>query len=124
MTKIIAICGLPGAGKTTLANSLGHMTLHTDDYINSFSFKDIPGELIEIVEQYHGAVMVVEGVQVARMLRTGHREGIWKPDTVIWVVGGDEENKISHTVNKAFEDWESESDREYYRVRIEPPISG
>lgn len=116
MGKVVAICGLPNSGKTTLARKLGGAIIHTDDYINEYSFKDLPVKLIEHLNETYSGNIIVEGVQVARMLRTGHREGIWAPDTIIWVNGGDEANRISNTVNAAFNDWCIESKEQVYTV--------
>ena len=116
MGNIIAITGLPGAGKTTLARKLGGAIIHTDDYMNEYSFKDLPTMLIKLLNETYSGNIIVEGVQVARMLRTGHREGIWTPDTVIWIADGDFDNKMAPTIERAFNDWENESQRLYYTI--------
>lgn len=90
--RVIVIAGRPQVGKTTLAKSLamhlGRPVLHTDDYIHQFSFKDAAANLIEIAKGFpwsHEPLgFIVEGVQALRMLRTGEREGTWKPDLVIY----------------------------------------
>lgn len=83
MTAQLAIVGLPGCGKTTLADKLGaHLglrVLHTDDY------RGLPWE-----EQADACVValpgwgVVEGVTVCRLFKRG-----FEPDCVLWILGGD-----------------------------------
>lgn len=79
--KIIAIVGRPGVGKTTLAKQLarekGCRIIHTDDYIKKFKFSEAAEGIIDICKGEQPPY-IVEGVQVARMLRKG-----FKPDVVI-----------------------------------------
>jgi len=115
---MIAITGYPGSGKTTFANDLAKKSktkvLHTDDFIKAVPFKDIPEHLIAIVKV--AKPDIIEGVQVARMLRKGHRDKTFSADTVIWVEGGNEGNKISAMVAKAFEEWKKESGQKVYTI--------
>jgi cytidylate kinase len=90
MKKKVAIVGRPRVGKTTLAKKLakdlGIDLLHTDDLIGKVPFTDVDKYLINQVsamDEY-----IVEGVQVARMLRTGDRNKSWKPDKV-YIVDAD-----------------------------------
>ena len=112
---ITAITGLPGSGKTTYSNTLEGVIFHTDDYIDQCSFKDFPHFMMSFIEDID-VPYTIEGVQVARMLRTGHREGIWTPDKVILMKGGNHKNKIASTVTKSFMDWVKESGREYQEL--------
>lgn len=63
----IFICGVPGAGKTSLARMLtppgGHV-VHTDDYLH-LPHDTIPAALAQALQEH----TVCEGVQVARLLR-------------------------------------------------------
>ena len=112
---ITAITGLPGSGKTTYSNTLEGVIFHTDDYIDQCSFKDFPHFMISLLEDVEGPY-TIEGVQVARMLRTGYREGIWTPDKVILMKGGNHKNKIASTVTKSFMDWVKESGKDYQEL--------
>ncbi len=87
----IAIAGRPGVGKTTLARKLlvenpQCALVHTDDYMNR-EFGIVDKTLIEICKNLDkmGRSYIVEGVQVARMLRHGDKEKIWYPDKLYWV---------------------------------------
>jgi adenylate kinase family enzyme len=74
----IAIVGRPGVGKTTFANKLaietGIPVLHTDDFIKHTKFEDVPKTVLRILERMDK--YIVEGVQVARMLRE------WSPEAI------------------------------------------
>ncbi len=97
-----------------------HHVIHTDDFMDTWGFKDFPTRMIQhLKDQYDGysGSIIVEGVQVARLLRTGHREGIWTPEMVVWVVGGDPDNKISPMTKKAFREWKQESKSSIYKVQ-------
>lgn len=94
---IVAILGRPGVGKTTFANSiaeeLGLWVVHTDDYIGDVSFEDTPLKIIADLRDMRS--YIVEGVQVARMLRYGQRHGIWRPDK-LYVIDANIEVKTRH----------------------------
>lgn len=85
--KKIAIAGRPGVGKTTLAKKLaeqmGLRLYHTDDLIGVVPFKDANDAMIKQLSDKES--FIVEGVQVARMLRKGHRDQTFKPDKLIIV---------------------------------------
>lgn len=113
----IAITGYPGSGKTTFVNKLKFDMgkFHTDDFIEEWAFKELPTHLINHLRLHDN--YVIKGVQVARMLRTGAREGTWIPDLVIWMEGGDNHNRISSTVGAAFRDWMEETGRKPYYLK-------
>ncbi len=75
----LAIVGLPGSGKTTLANALGEVlnlwVLHTDNYKN-LPWQRQADAAIEAV----GTRGITEGITVARMFRRG-----FNPDCVLWI---------------------------------------
>lgn len=79
--KQIAIVGRPGVGKTTLAEKiakeLGLSLVSSDTYIKTTDFEEVPDKIIEAIKDIPGDGVVVEGVQVSRMLKRG-----WKPDKV------------------------------------------
>lgn len=110
--RAIAITGRPRVGKTTLGKRLSEYKngalVHTDDYIKDFSFEDAAKGLIDVCSKIDGPY-IVEGVQVARMLRTGAREGIWQPDLVIVVDSSNELEKkhgsLAALVSKALSEW-------------------
>ena len=115
---IIAIVGFPGSGKSTLSKhyeSLKISVYPTDDYIGRWGFKEFPDKMIHTLASRD--TYVIEGVQVARMLRTGFRMGTWSPDMVIEMIGGDDTNPISRTVSSAMNDWKIESKKPYYSMR-------
>jgi adenylate kinase family enzyme len=88
-TEKIAIAGRCRVGKTTLAEKLAEKTglelIRTDDYIDNVSFDANPMFVIDKLKDMKHQGYIVEGVQVARMLRKGLRLDIWQPDTVIIV---------------------------------------
>lgn len=107
----IAIVGRPGVGKTTIAKKmaevLGTNLYHTDDYIDRTTFEDAPKAII--ADLANADRYIVEGVQVARMLRTGQRENIWRPDCVVLVranIAGQPKHKsMTALVSKALQEW-------------------
>lgn len=74
---IIAITGYPGTGKTTLANKLDPGALHTDDYLG-LPYELIPSRILCDIKQASDPVntVVIEGVQVIRLLKRGWRPGL------------------------------------------------
>ncbi len=113
--RVIAIIGRPQAGKTTLAKKLSAFKhcpiIHTDDYIKKVSFKDAAEAIIKVCNE-QDAPYIVEGVQVARMLRTGQKEKIWKPDLVIYInmatAPSAEHKGLATLTQKAFQEWDAE----------------
>jgi adenylate kinase family enzyme len=84
LSRKIAIVGRPKVGKTTLAKKLarelGINIHHTDDSIGEIDFKDADKYWINRLQEQEN--YIVEGVQVARMLRSGARDKSWTPDKV------------------------------------------
>lgn len=115
MKAQLALIGLPGVGKTTLANELGkHLglpVLHTDD------FKELPW-----AEQADAAMAaapvrgIIEGVTVARMFRRG-----FHPDCVVHVTGGDNPSMLTLTLN-GIVDYERACDSRGYGRVIYLPV--
>lgn len=86
--RVIVIVGPPAAGKTTLTKKLKELNpsfhvVHSDDYI-PYGFVESVYVMIGDARQYDGP-MIIEGVQTARMLRAGLKEG-WQPDLIIEVI--------------------------------------
>lgn len=80
--KKIVIIGMPRAGKTTLSNKLNrHNTVHTDDFIDEWSWDETPEKLID--NYGHLYEYCIEGVQGYRLLRTGLRDGSFEPEVVV-----------------------------------------
>jgi hypothetical protein len=88
MNAVLAITGLPGAGKTTLADALGVAlnlpVMHTDDYKDQPWAEQAPLCTARLLEAYPFSC-IVEGLTVARMFRYGFR-----PHAVIHILGGRE----------------------------------
>jgi len=87
--KIICLFGSPGSGKTYLSNVLAAENamkiFHSDDYIN-YGYEDAVYYLMEDITKYlwyKGNGLIVEGVQVPRLLRKGHELGNFKADILI-----------------------------------------
>ena len=88
--EIIAILCRPNAGKSTLAQKLSkeknYPILHTDKYIGDVDFKDVPKRIIEDLEKdTQDGGIIVEGIQAARLVRTGQRDKSFTPSEVYWV---------------------------------------
>jgi hypothetical protein len=64
----VAICGGPKTGKTTLSAYDLTETIHTDDYIGSCRWEDVPER---VIRDAGDRPIIVEGVQAARALRSG-----------------------------------------------------
>lgn len=82
MSAQLAIVGLPGTGKTTLADGLGTAlgldVLHTDE------FKDFPWDTqADLALTSAPGFGIIEGITVARLFRRG-----FKPDCVVRILGG------------------------------------
>ncbi len=69
----VAVAGRPMTGKTTLANKLAAdlsvPCVHTDDYIGATSFDGLGDAALSDVSKHDQ--FIVEGVMVARMLKSG-----------------------------------------------------
>jgi hypothetical protein len=82
----LAIVGLPGCGKTTLADKLGAAlglaVVHTDMYRDA-SWEVQPTLCMGEVACTHDS-LVVEGLTVCRMFKRG-----FEPDAVIYILGSD-----------------------------------
>lgn len=104
---IVAITGYPNSGKSTIGNILASRTnldlISTDQFIGQFTFAESPVKIIEAISDRKD--YVIEGVTVARMLKYGFNQKSWKPDQVLWVVGGDQKNPISGSTFNAFKTW-------------------
>lgn len=104
---IVAITGYPNSGKSTVGNILASRTnldlISTDQFIGQFTFAESPVKIIEAISDRKD--YVIEGVTVARMLKYGFNQKSWKPDQVLWVVGGDQKNPISSSTFNAFKTW-------------------
>lgn len=104
---IVAITGYPNSGKSTIGNILASRInldlISTDQFIGQFTFAESPVKIIEAISDRKD--YVIEGVTVARMLKYGFNQKSWKPDQVLWVVGGDQKNPISSSTFNAFKTW-------------------
>jgi adenylate kinase family enzyme len=82
VSGLLAIVGLPGAGKTTLAKALGaHLglpVLHSDEY-NELPWEEQADAVLAAIP----ARGIVEGVTVPRLFRRG-----FAPDAVVYILGG------------------------------------
>jgi dephospho-CoA kinase len=78
---MIAIMGLPGSGKTTLAATMGLTPVVNTDEFRNLPWADAPAAVMLAIEARRPEV--VEGITVARLFRRG-----FKPRTVIHCLGG------------------------------------
>lgn len=71
MSERIVICGVPKAGKTTLAASMGRPTFHTDDHIALGRERQIEHAAGALLYHYPDTIKdeVYEGVYMAHALR-------------------------------------------------------
>lgn len=82
---LVVICGVPKAGKTTLASSMGRPTFHTDDHIALGRDGQI-GYAAMVLGQ--GEYEVFEGVYMAHALRKRLADHEGKPcERVVWMPG-------------------------------------
>jgi hypothetical protein len=82
----LAIVGLPGSGKTTLALKLGRAlglpTVHTDLFADK-PWDVQPGAAMDLTHE--APQLIIEGYTVCRMFKRGY-----EPDCVLYVLGCDE----------------------------------
>ncbi len=112
---LVAILGLPGSGKTTLANKLANAlnltVLHTDDFKSMPWSKAADAAMAAIANGTYG---VVEGITVARLFRRG-----FEPSLVLVLAGGKPMPAMSSLISRGL--------REYRGVRLHlvgrPPVS-
>lgn len=85
--KTVGIVGYPGAGKTTLSESLGGAislpVIHTDDYLN-LPHETQPRAILDDLRGLWETGYIVEGTSVVRLFQRG-----WQPDLLIFIRGGD-----------------------------------
>lgn len=85
MSAVLAIVGLPGCGKTTLAlklgTALGLPTVHTD-VLKEQPWDVQPGAGMDLVREH--PQLIIEGFTVCRMFKRG-----FEPDAVIYILGSD-----------------------------------
>jgi len=101
----VAIAGGPRTGKTTLAAlgaSPNRRVYHTDDFMH-LNWKDQPEFIIQLLKDQ--SRYIVEGVQVARALRSG-----LQVDAVVFirtpkVVLNTRQEGMRKTIDKIFTDW-------------------
>jgi hypothetical protein len=84
--KDVVICGIPKAGKTTIAQKIhyknpSHTIIHTDDFIK-YDYNDALYEIRKCVAGISGNY-ILEGVLAARFLRKGAENGDFLPNIVI-----------------------------------------
>lgn len=83
----IVICGPADTGKSTLSRQFNGLVVHTDDYIDTVPFEDVPRVVfarIAGVRRY-----CIEGVQGGRVLRKAAKLGTlgrdFDPQVAIWL---------------------------------------
>jgi hypothetical protein len=82
--KSVAICGPSRAGKTTFAEELSKYTgqpILEADAFRDLPWKEIPEKIISLIQPN----MILEGCQVARVLRTGAKDNSYTPEIVIFL---------------------------------------
>lgn len=81
----IVVVGFPWAGKTELVNRIGdgREVIHTDAYIDRVPWKQQAEFFIELLKDKKRYFL--EGIQGFRVLRTGLRDGNYKPDLIVYV---------------------------------------
>lgn len=78
----IVVIGLPKSGKTEFVKQFkDREIIHTDAFMISHTWKEQPEAII-----YHLKIRgkyIIEGIQCYRLLRTGAKDGTYKPDLII-----------------------------------------
>lgn len=103
----IGIIGAPGSGKTTLCAGVRALAprlsvVHTDDYINEYSFSECAPALVARFGNQPDTI--IEGVQCARMLKYGYT-----PDLVAYLSKpsvNPRHRSLSTLQVKAWQQWE------------------
>jgi energy-coupling factor transporter ATP-binding protein EcfA2 len=100
MNAQLAIVGLPGSGKTTLAKALGEVfrleILHTDVFA-AFPWDDQANLAVTAAPGFG----IVEGVTVARLFRRG-----FKPDCVVRVLGGKTSPQLASLIKRGLDEYD------------------
>lgn len=101
--KDIVICGIPKAGKTTIAEKIKlksptHAVIHTDDFMK-YDYNDALYEIRKCIASI-SCNYILEGVLAARFLRKGAENGDFLPNIVINCCITDENLEKEYTDKK------------------------
>jgi hypothetical protein len=107
----IVMVGLPRAGKTKtskkMASFINYELIHTDDYMNKYTWEEQPKKLISIISEKEK--YIIEGIQCYRILRTGVKLNIYSPDLIVNIIPKfkpDEKHKaMCKTLKKIYTDY-------------------
>lgn len=96
----LAIVGLPGSGKTTLAksigNALGIQVVHTDAFKNMPWSAQPDAAMLALPKVSY----ILEGVTVARLFRRG-----FKPDCVVHIQGGNAVTSMAALIKRGLSEY-------------------